>query len=108
MENLAESLEWAADFAARNKLFDAPMKSNGYPVDGWKGPTAEERTSIILSLAKEVMKVEDEKFLQDLLYDLHETSKQTNEDDILRYVNSVHNSVFIYMRGKASKDATKD
>lgn len=28
-----EALEWAADYAERNKLFVVPTKSNGYPVD---------------------------------------------------------------------------
>lgn len=34
------------------KLSAAPVKSNGYPVDGWKAPTLAERTDAILRLAE--------------------------------------------------------
>ena len=53
--NKVEAMEWAADYAERNKLFLPPMKGNGYPVDGWKAPSAAERADIITKLAWQVM-----------------------------------------------------
>lgn len=49
--NMAEALEWAADYATRNKLFDAPLNQRGYVTDGWKHPTPAEKAEIIKSLA---------------------------------------------------------
>lgn len=49
-----EALEWAADYAERNKLFEGPVNKNGYTMDGWKSPTAVERVQIITDLARTV------------------------------------------------------
>lgn len=46
----AEALTMAQEMT--EKLSVAPMKSNGYPADGWKTPTLAERTDAILRLAE--------------------------------------------------------
>lgn len=51
--NMVESLEWAADYADRMKLFDPKMNGRGYPVDGSKPVTADERAEIIIRLARQ-------------------------------------------------------
>lgn len=51
--NMSEALEWAADYAERNKMFEVPVNRNGYPVDGFKTPGPEEKSSIIIRLARE-------------------------------------------------------
>lgn len=56
-----EALEWAADYVERNKLFETPLKSNGYPVDGWKPPSVTERVALITDLAKTVVESVDTK-----------------------------------------------
>lgn len=53
--NAIEAMEWAADYAARNKLFDPPMKSNGYVVDGYKPITAPEKVDMIIKIAATVV-----------------------------------------------------
>lgn len=53
--NMSEAMEWAADFAVRSKLFDPPIKQNGYAVDGWKAPSSYDKTEIIIKLAREAM-----------------------------------------------------
>lgn len=60
---MIEALEWAADYAYRSKLFEPPVKSNGYVVDGWKGVTPSEKAAIIKELAETVFysEVDDEK-----------------------------------------------
>lgn len=52
----AYAWDWAASYAAQNKLFDQPMKANGYPVDGTKPATPEERYNILEKLALQYMK----------------------------------------------------
>lgn len=48
--SMAEALEWAADYAERNKLFAPVTNSRGY-ADGWKPPTPEEKLRVIQKLA---------------------------------------------------------
>lgn len=49
--NRMAALEWAADYAKRHGMFDQPLNSRGYPADGMKPPTPQEKTNIILRLA---------------------------------------------------------
>lgn len=96
-----EALEWAADYTTRNKLFEPVLNNRGYP-DGWKPPTPADKAGIIVGLANEIVKVEDEKFLQGILQELHNAAMQTNEDDMVRYINSIHNSLFKHMHEKGN------
>lgn len=45
----AQALDKAAEMV--DKLSTVPMKSNGYPVDGWRAPTLGERVQAIRDLA---------------------------------------------------------
>jgi hypothetical protein len=56
--NKIEALEWAADYAERNKLFEPALNNRGYPVDGQKPATPEERANIIIKLADQVTESE--------------------------------------------------
>jgi hypothetical protein len=53
--NMQEALEWAADYAQRNKLFEVPTNSRGYPADGAKSPTPAEKTEVIMHLAGQAL-----------------------------------------------------
>lgn len=57
---MVEALEWAADYAQRTKLFDVPINSRGYTIDGMKAPDSTERVKIITELAKTVADKPDE------------------------------------------------
>lgn len=48
--NRAESLDKAKEMV--DAMADVPTKPNGFPVDGSKPPTLEERTRAILQLAE--------------------------------------------------------
>lgn len=56
--DMSEALEWAADYAERAKIFEPPIKANGYVSDGWKPSTPAERTDIIIKLAREAVRGE--------------------------------------------------
>lgn len=47
-------MEWAADYAERNKLFEPPKNERGYARDGYKFPTPSEKANIIIELAQTV------------------------------------------------------
>ena len=49
------ALEWAADYAERNKMFDVPVTPRGYAVGDAKPPTPEQKAAIIIKLADWIM-----------------------------------------------------
>lgn len=81
--DLTEALEWAADYADRNKLFAPPMNQRGYPVDGWQNPTPAERTAIIKDLAQSVYVSKHPPEQESL----RELSKFLNDE--ISYLNSI-------------------
>ena len=52
--NKVEALEWAADYADRNKIFEPVRNERGY-ADGWKIPTPAEKAKIISELAEQIV-----------------------------------------------------
>lgn len=52
--NMAEALEWAADYAKRNDLFEAPKNNRGYVKDNWHDPSPAEKLAVIKELAETV------------------------------------------------------
>lgn len=48
--NRAEALDKAKVIV--DSWSEAPMKANGYPVDGWKPPTLQERTAAVTQIAE--------------------------------------------------------
>lgn len=49
-----EALEWAADFAERSKIWEAPKNDRGYAKSGWTEPTPAEKVALIIELAATV------------------------------------------------------
>lgn len=49
------AMEWAADYVERQKIFEVPLKRNGYPLDGYQAATVQERAKIIIQIAHWVM-----------------------------------------------------
>lgn len=52
---MVEAMEWAADFAERSKVFEAPKNDRGYVKDGWTSPSPAERAQVIMDLAATVV-----------------------------------------------------
>jgi hypothetical protein len=48
---MQEALEWAADYAERNKLF-APIRNERGYADNWKPPTPADKLAVITQLAQ--------------------------------------------------------
>jgi hypothetical protein len=48
---MQEALEWAADYAERNKLFAPVRNERGY-ADNWKQPTPADKLAVITQLAQ--------------------------------------------------------
>jgi hypothetical protein len=101
---MVEALEWAADYAERNKLFDTPMKSNGYPMDGHKPPTPAEKADIILKLARNATDDgprPEIKFLRSVQQNLTEAQIESNTlTDAMAHIESIRRVVSKYLEGK--------
>ena len=97
MQNMGEALEWAADYATRNKLFEPITNQRGY-ADNWKPPSPADKAEIITNLAREVMKVDDEKYFQDMMQDLHDAAMLENVPDLTRAVNNIHASLYQHLK----------
>lgn len=72
MMTAIESMEWAEEFTTKSKLFDAPVKSNGYTMDGYKPVRPAERVQIVVDLAREARKQEYDDYLRSLLRNLEQ------------------------------------
>lgn len=104
---MSEALEWAADYATRNKLFDAPLNQRGYPMDGWKGPTAEEKRAIITKLARDAYEVDPETsgvamnlFLETILESLDKASSCMSLQDAREWLNAARFPLKSYIERK--------
>lgn len=49
---MQEALEWAGDYAERNKLFEPVANQRGY-ADGWKPPSPADKAKVIMDLARQ-------------------------------------------------------
>lgn len=101
---MIEALEWAADYADRNKIFETPMKSNGYPIDGHKPPTPAEKADIITKLARNATDDGPNhhlKFLRSVLHNLNEAKIESKTmTDAIGHVDSIRRTVSKYLEGK--------
>lgn len=52
--NMTEALDWAAQYAKDNKLFEPDLNARGYVKDGWIAPSAETKLKVIKELAMTV------------------------------------------------------
>lgn len=95
-----EALEWAADYATRNKIFESEVNQRGYNAEKWAPPSSEEKARIITKLAKEVTTSENEQHLRNVMQDLHDAAMLENVPDLTRAINNIHSSLYQHLRRK--------
>lgn len=107
--DMVEALEWAADYADRNKLFEPVVNSRGY-ADGWKPPTPAEKAQVITKLARDAMpdtsvrEAELRRFLREgVLHNLDEAlveMKNAGSSELLvarEHITAIASSVHRYL-----------
>lgn len=108
IQSMDEALEWAADYAQRAKLFEAPLNSRGYPVDGYKPVTPSEKADIILKIARNAMdnggESPDRKFLRAVLHNLSEARIDAMDESsltkALSHMESIYKAVRVHLDGR--------
>lgn len=87
--NKVEAMEWAADYAERTKIFEAPVNSRGYTIDGWRGISSAERAEVIAGLANQVVEDRtyraDPKAIVDTLEAIVDRLEKAKSPDPVRY-----------------------
>lgn len=102
--NMTEALEWAADYAERNKIFEPPVNRAGYVRDGWMVPSPSDRADVIKDLA--YVAVDDQgskahlEFLRKVLTQLARLDPALSAGSMENRLTKIQDEITQYLEGK--------